>query len=382
MSIEVIPVTRPSERREFLKLPFHVYENDPNWVSPLISEQKRILFNREHPFWKHGCIAPFIARMDGRTMGRIAAVADEAHNSFHGEKVGFFGFFEVIGAGENPQAAEEITRHLFEAVNRWIADRGFDTMRGPSSPSSNYDWACLIEGHDAPPVFLMPYNPPQYARLFESQGLQKAMDMVSLFFDCRELPEKAHRVAGIAERRGYKIRNLDMRRFWEETELILEIYNDAWEKNWGFIPMDREEFMEQAKQLKTLVIPSLVKIVEYNGEAVGFALSVPDYNVALRTMRGRLLPFGFFKVLSLKRNPARAGIARTITLGVKKAHRHKGIDALLAVCSVQAGHDLGIWKADFGWVLESNKEAIQLFEHLGGRIYRRYRIYEKPVRGQ
>jgi GNAT superfamily N-acetyltransferase len=115
---------------------------------------------------------------------------------------------------------------------------------------------------------------------------------------------------------------------------------------------------------------------------VGFALSVPDYNVALRTMRGRLLPFGFFKVLSLKRNPARAGIARTITLGVKKAHRHKGIDALLAVCSVQAGHDLGIWKADFGWVLESNKEAIQLFEHLGGRICRRYRIYEKPVRGQ
>lgn len=362
-----------------MRLPFQVYKDDPNWVSPLISEQKRILFDDSHPFWKHGRIVPFLARIDGRAVARIAAVEDRAHNDFHGEKVGFFGFFEVLGAKEDPAAAEETTRHLFAEVTRWLAGQEFDTMRGPSSPSSNYDWACLIEGHEAPPVFLMPYNPPQYARLFESQGLRKAMDIVSLFFESRELPEKAHRVAHIAEKKGYKVRNIDMGRYDEETELIMEIYNDAWEKNWGFIPMDREEFMEQAKQMKALAIPSLIKIVEHEGEAVGFALSMPDYNKALRVMRGRLLPFGIIKVLSIKRNPARAGIARVITLGVKKAHRHKGVDALLTVHSVQAGHDLGIWKADFGWVLESNKEAIQLFEHLGGRVYRRYRIYEKRI---
>jgi len=379
MSIEVIPVSRFLERWAFLHLPFHVYKGDPNWVSPLISEHKNIIFRKKHPFWRHGSIAPFIARRDGRAVGRIAAVVDEAHNKFHGEKTGFFGFFEVLGAKEDPAGAQEITRAMFETVERWLKEKGCDVMRGPASPSSNYDWACLVEGFGAPPIFLMPYNPPEYPALFESQSMSKAMDVVSMSFNARELPKKAHSAARFAERKGYKIRNIDMKRFYEEAELLLNVYNDAWEKNWGFVPMDRHEFMEQAKQMKMLAISSLIKIVEHEGEAVGFSLSMPDYNAALRKMRGRLLPFGFFRILALKRNPAKAGLARVITLGVKKAHRHKGVDALLTVHSVKAGHDLGIWKADFGWVLETNKEAIQLFEHLGGRVYRRYRVYEKRL---
>jgi ribosomal protein S18 acetylase RimI-like enzyme len=379
MALEVIPVSSRSEKREFLNLPFRVYEGDPHWVCPPLGEQKHILFDHNHPFWQHGCIAPFIARKDGRTVGRIAAVEERAHNEFHGEKVGFFGFFEVLGAKEEPDAAEEVTRSLFKEVERWIAEKGFNAMRGPASPSSNYDWGCLLEGHNTPPIFLMPYNDPAYAAIYESQSLRKVMDVVSMYFDARELPEKVHRACKIAEKKGYTVRNLDFKRFWQDVDKIMEIYNDAWEKNWGFIPMGREEFIEQAKQLKMVVIPSLVKFVEHKGEAVGFALSMPDYNVAFRTMRGRLFPFGFLKILSIKRKPARAGIARVITLGVKKAHRHRGVDALLCAHSVQAGHDLGIWKADFGWVLETNTEAIQLFEHLGGRIYRRYRIYEKAI---
>lgn len=379
MSLRVIPVFQSAQRREFLNLPFRVYRNDPNWVCPLLGEQKRLLFKRKHPFWSHGYIASFIAQKDGETVGRIAAVTDDAHNDFHNESTGFFGFFDVLYAKEDPDLAKEITGRLLRRANRWLFAHGFDTMRGPACPSSNYEWGLLVEGHDSPPVFLMPYNSPEYAELLESQGMTKAMDMVSLYFDAGELPEKARRVAKIAERKGYKIRNADIRNLQQEAELLLDVYNDAWEGNWGFVPMDREEFMDQVRQMKPLALPSLVKIVEYRGEAVGFALSMPDYNFALRRMRGRLFPFGIFRLLSVKRNPAKAGIARTVTLGVKKAHRHKGVDALLSYHSVQAGHDLGIWKADFGWVVESNKEAIQLFEHLGGRIYKRYRIYQRPI---
>lgn len=379
MSLKVIPVFRAAERREFLDLPFRVYRNDPNWVCPLLGEQKRLLFARKHPFWNHGYIASFIARKNGETVGRIAAVTDDAHNDFHNEKTGFFGFFEVLCAKDDPELAREIAGRLLDRANRWLFAHGFDTMRGPASPSSNYEWGLLVEGHGSPPVFLMPYNPPEYAPLLESQGMTGVMDMVSLYFEERELPEKARRAAAIAEKKGYRIRDVNMKRFYEEAELLLEIYDDAWEKNWGFVPMDREEFMEQARQMKPLAIPSLVKIVEYKDEPVGFALSMPDYNAALRRMRGRLFPLGVFKLLSVRRRPARAGIARTVTLGVKKAHRHKGVDALLSLHSVQAGHDLGIWKADFGWVLESNREAIQLFEHMGGRVYKKYRIYQRPI---
>jgi ribosomal protein S18 acetylase RimI-like enzyme len=379
MSLKVIPVFRSAEKRKFLNLPFLVYKDDPNWVCPLLSEQGRLLFNRRHPFWNHGYIASFIAQRDGETLGRISAVTDDAYNEFHGEKAGFFGFFEVLHAKDDPELAKEITERLLKRANRWLFAHGFDTLRGPSSPSSNYEWGLLVEGHDSPPVFLMPYNRPEYAGLLESCGMAKAMDVVSLYFEARELPEKAHRVARIAEKKGYRIRNADMKRFKQEAELMLDVYNDAWEKNWGFVPMDREEFMEQVHQMKPLAIPSLIKIVEYKDEPVGFALSMPDYNVALRKMHGRLFPFGIFRLMSVKRKPAKAGIARTITLGVKKAHRHRGVDALLSVHSVQAGHDLGIWEADFGWVLESNQEAIQLFEHMGGRVYKRYRIYERPI---
>ena len=379
MSLKVIPVFRSAEKRKFLNLPFLVYKDDPNWVCPLLSEQRRLLFKKRHPFWNHGYIASFIAQRGGETLGRISAVTDDAYNEFHGEKTGFFGFFEVLHAKDDPDLAKETTERLLKRANRWLFAHGFDTLRGPASPSSNYEWGLLVEGHDSPPVFLMPYNRPEYAGLLESCGTTKAMDVVSLYFEARELPEKAHRVARIAEKKGYRIRNVDMKRFKQEAELMLEVYNSAWEKNWGFVPMDREEFMEQVHQMKPLAIPSLIKIVEYKDEPVGFALSMPDYNVALRKMHGRLFPFGIFRLMSVKRKPAKVGLARTITLGVKKAHRHRGVDALLSVHSVQAGHDLGIWKADFGWVLESNQEAIQLFEHLGGRVYRRYRIYERPI---
>lgn len=379
MSIEVIPVSGLLERREFLKLPFHVYRDDPNWISPLVSEQRRLIFARKHSYWREGSIEPFIARRDGRTVGRIAAVVNDAHNRYHGENVGFFGFFEVLDAAADMKAAGETTRAMLAAVEARLKEQGFDHIRGPASPSSNYEWGCMVEGHGEPPIFLMPYNPPEYQALFEAYGLAKAVDVVSLFFEAKELPEKAHRVAALAQRKGYRIRNLDMAKFERDTELILDIYNNAWERNWGFVPMGREEFMEQAREMKPLAIPSLIKIVEHEGEAVAFSLSMPDYNVALRKMRGRLLPLGIFQVLALKRRPARGGIARVITLGVKQAHRRRGVDALLTVESVKAGHDLGIWKADFGWVLETNTEALQLFEHLGGRIYKRYRIYEKPL---
>jgi GNAT superfamily N-acetyltransferase len=376
MSLNIIPVNSPAERREFLNLPFRVYRDDPNWVCPLIGEQKHLLFNPKHPFCKRGRIQPFLALKGGRPVGRIAAVTNDAHNEFHGEKTGFFGFFEVADPADNN--AQDVTKALLDRTAEWLSERGLDTMRGPASPSSNYEWGLQVEGGGAP-VFLMPYNPPEYASLLESQGLQGVMDVVSLSFDAKDLPDKAGRVAAIAQRKGYRVRHISMKRFRQEAELLLDVYNDAWERNWGFIPMDRDEFMGQVERMKPLAIPSLVQIVEYKDEPVGFALSMPDYNRALQTMRGRLFPFGIFKLLSIKRNPAKAGLARVITLGVKKAHRHKGVDALLSYHSVQAGRDLGIYKADFGWVLDSNREAIQLFEHLGGTVYRRYRIYQRPL---
>ncbi|MFH1551013.1 MAG: N-acetyltransferase [Planctomycetota bacterium] len=375
MSLTIIPVRTEKQKREFIRLPYRLYRDNPNWVPPLIMEQKRLLNTAKHPFYKHAAIEMLLATRNGSTVGRIAAVADDKFIDFHQERIGFFGFFEcdLRGGGER---ARETTHALLNAAEEWLREKEMVEIRGPTSPSTNYECGTLVKGFDSPPVIMMPYNPPEYPQLIESAGFEKGRDLISYIFDLPDMPEKAYRVSRICERRGYLLRPVNMKRFEQEAETMLGIYNSAWEKNWGFVPMSDEEFMEMAAQMKQIVVPDLILMAEHRGKIVGFSIGLPDINIILKRMNGRLFPFGLFKfILGFRR----INLARILVLGVAKEHRRQGIDAMMTIRSFIEGHKHGYFKGDFGWILDDNEVTNNLMLGFGSRPYKRFRIYRKPL---
>jgi hypothetical protein len=365
--IEIVPAEDAKTQREFLRLPYRLYRGDPRWVPPLLAAQKELFDCKKHPFHRHATMRRFLARRDGRTVGRIAAILDPNHNEFHGEQAGFFGFLEMIDDGE-------VARALLGAARAWLFEHGAQLVRGPVNPSTNYECGLLVDGFDSSPMVMMTYNPPYYARLLEEAGLAKAMDLLAYAVPATRV--QVARVEALAERArksGMRIRQVRLGDFASEVDLVWQVYNSAWRKNWGFVPMPRAEFFHIATELKRILVPEMALFAEKNGNVAGFALAVPDINQALRHAGGRLFPFGLLKLLWHKRRIRRM---RVILLGVVEQSRAAPVAAALYSELIRAGFRLGYLEAECSWVLENNVLMRRSIESLGGRVSKTYRIYE------
>jgi GNAT superfamily N-acetyltransferase len=378
VSVDIIPVETSRDLRRFIDLPWQIYDRTkyPQWVPPLRIAVRDALNTKSNPFYRTAGRQLFLALRNGKPVGRIAAIDNRAHTEFHRDRVGFFGFFECV----NDQAAANA---LFAAAETWLRGSGRDTMRGPMNPSTNHECGLLVGGFEQHPMIMTTWNPPYYAELLESAAFTKAKDLLAYFFSLEgarpfELPER-YRVHAERALRGRRLvfRDLVLSEFEREVERCWDIYNAAWERNWGFVPMSRESFVHEALVLKYLVWPEFTFMAEVDGEPAGFMIIVPDYHQAFKAIgNGRLLPTGIFKILSAK---SRLKTVRIMILGAKEEFRKRGIFTLFVHEMVRRGRAAGLTGGEASWILEDNVKLNRPLESLGAKEYRRWRIYDRPI---
>ncbi len=371
--VEITPVRSPRDLDEFLRLPWSLYRDDSNWVPPLLAGERKTLDPARNPFWRHAEAEHFLARREGRVAGRLSAIVNRAHNDYHREKTGFFGWFES-------DPAPDIAPALFSSAEAWLRDRGMDRVLGPANPSTNDPSGLLVDGFEWPPFPLMNHNPRHYAAFVEAAGYRKAMDLYAYLILHTDVErEKIDRIAKrVRDSARVTLRTVDLRRFEAELALIMEIYNDAWEKNWGFVPMTTDEIRFAADDLKSIVLPELVYFAEVGGEPAGFALALPNINVALKKCNGSLWPLGWFHFLKfrLRRIPT----IRVVALGIKKKFQSLGIGTLFYQRYFNQHMERGYVAAEMSWILESNEAMNRPLQMMGGKRYKTYRMYEKALR--
>lgn len=372
--IELCEVENSSDLSHFIKLPFSLYKDDPNWVPPLISERKAFFDRKKNPFYRAAKTRLFLARKKGKYVGRIATCINFNHNEYHQEKAGFFGFFDVIDD-------YEVADILFKVAMIAIKAEGMERMIGPANFSTNHEVGMLVEGYDSPPVVMMTYNKPYYNDMCEKFGLKKVKDLLAVHIDRQsEFDPRLIRVAErIRSREGIVFRCLDMKDFDNEIEILNEVYNQAWEKNWGFVPMSKEEFRHMAKDMKQIVDPDLVFIAEVEGKAVGFILSLPNINQALKFTNGRLFPTGLIKLLWHTKVKNKVDSLRIVTMGIIPEYRKRGLDNLFYLETFNIGPTKGYYWGEMSWILEDNAMMLRAAENMGGKPYKRYRMYGMQV---
>ncbi|HUU56709.1 MAG TPA: N-acetyltransferase [bacterium] len=369
--ITVEEVTSGRPFADFVDFPYALYRDDPHWVPPLKRDVK-FTFAAENPFWHHAERALFVARRDGAVVGRVAAIKDDDYIEFSGRPCGYFGFFEC-------REDEEAAGALWDAAAAWLREKGLTEVIGPMNPSTNDECAFLVEGFDRPPYIMMTHNPPYYASLAEAYGFRKARDLFAFILDITPARlERLERVAARVRERnpGLVVRYVNLRDFAAELQLVRKIYNRAWEANWGFVPPTREEFESTAKRLKPLVVPTLVPIAFVDGDPAGFIVTVPNYNEVLARMGGSRGPVSLLKFLAGRR---KIKSCRVMLFGICPEYRKRGLDAVLIASNNRAALELGYTEAEFSWVLEENEMTKGAAAMLGGRPYKRYRIYEKEI---
>jgi GNAT superfamily N-acetyltransferase len=349
-----------------------LYRDDPNWVPPLRRDVRELIDPAKHPFHQHATVELFLARKGNDVVGRIAAIRNELQLEVHRDLTGFFGLFESI-------RDESVAHALLDSARQWLVSRGLDNMRGPASFSLNEEAGLLVEGFDGPPVVMMTYNPAWYAEQLESYGLAKSKDLLAYWRPEATPSKRLLKVADkLRARYNVTLRTLDKKHFWDDVALVRRVYNEAWQDNWGHIPMTSAELDYMAKQLKPVVEPSLVVFAEVNGELAGFGLALPDLNVALKQMNGSLFPFGWAKALWYSR---KIRTARVITLGVLEKFRRSGVSELIELELMVNAVRKGIVNAEFSWVLEDNMMMRTALERMGASVYRVYRMYDLPIGG-
>lgn len=368
---DVRPVASRRERRAFVTLPWRLYADAPCWVPPLLISEKARFSARKHPYYAHADVQLFVAWRDGRPVGRIAAHVNANHNEYWDDAVGFFGFFECV---DDSTVAEA----LFSTAAEWLRARGRTTMRGPMNFSTNEELGFLVEGFDKLPAVMMPYTHPYYLDQAERFGLHKAMDLLAWHIDTGivDLSRYEPLADRVRERVGFTIRNFNMKDFRGEVDRIKQVYNDAWSRNWGFVPMTDAEFEHFAREVKPLVQPACVQIAEKDGEPIAFCISLPDVNKILARMNGRLFPTGLIKLLFGMR---KLTALRTITLGTRKAYRKRGIESVFLVEIVRRTIAAGYRSSEMSWMLEDNHLINKPLEKMGGRLDKRYRIVEMAL---
>ena len=372
--IEVVEVESSSQLRKFIKYPNVLYRGEPNYVTPLISERKEFFDRNKNPFYKSAKVKMFLAMRQGEVVGRIATCINYTHNTYHEEQVGFFGFFDCPDD-------YEMGSTLLKVAMIELKRAGMEKMRGPMSFSTNQECGFLIEGFDTPPTVMMTYNKPYLPKIAEKFGLKKVMDLVALRIS-KEHPisERIQKVVDkMAERSKVKLRTLRMSEFDKEIDRINKVYNDAWQHNWGFVPLNREEFEYTAKNLRQIVDPDLVFIAEHEGTPVAFSLALPDINQALIHIKGRLFPTGLLKLLWHSKIRNKIDCVRMITFGIVPQFQKRGIDMAMYVASYKRGVKKGYKWAEISWVLETNELMLKSAEQMGAIPYKKYRIVELPL---
>jgi GNAT superfamily N-acetyltransferase len=354
--------------KEFVELPYGLYRDDPYWVPPLRIAVKELLDRGKHPYYANAEVEFFLAQRDGQTVGRIAAIIDHAHDRVHEENAGFFGFYESV----NDVA---VARALLSRARQWVFDHGARFLRGPVSPSTNYECGMLIEGFDSSPMVMMTYNPKYYPELMDQVGLRKAKDLYAYLSNSQKIEMK--KIGRIADRvlatSGVRVRPINMKRFEAEVASVWEIYSKAWSRNWGYIPMSREEFVLMGKEMKQILKTDLVLIGEVGDRVVGFALALPDINQALKPAGGNLLPTGLLKILYYQRL---IKSVRVLALGVVEEYRASGLAAAFYATLVRNARQLGFGDCEMSWILEDNVLMNRSLEVMGAKRYKTYRIYE------
>lgn len=372
---EILPLDRTKGNvRRFLQVPYAIYANDPHWVAPLLMDVEKV-FARANPLFEHADIQLWVVRRDGRDVGRIAGILDDLHNKTHNEQTAFFGFFECI----DDKAVADL---LFGTVSEWAAAKGMKRLLGPTNPTANDECGLLVDGFDSPPVFMMTYNPRYYLDLMESGGWVKAKDLLAYDFDLSNTPmSRFERIWSKFQKREPEIHIEPVVKKTLESQLaqIQQVYNEAWEKNWGFVPMTDAEICFMAARLKPLLVEGLTQIAMKGDEPVGFLLASSDFNEGFKPLKGRLISPGLFKALPYLMQWKVPQYCRVLTLGVKGSYRGRGIEAAMLTHGLRTGFRLGFKRIESSWILEDNTAVQRVIQLFGGKVYKRYRLYEKPV---
>jgi hypothetical protein len=375
--VSIRPVRTRRELKRFVKVPFRLHRDHPPWVAPLIFERMRFLDREKNPYFEHAEAEYFVAERDGEPVGRISAQIDHRWDAYQGGSDAMFGFFETAN---DP----EVAAALLDAASGWARGKGRSRILGPMDFTTNDEIGILIEGYELRPMILEPWHPPYYRELIEAEGFGKAMDVQMWELHLGSLKEgerfdpSIHAAAEKALRdEGITIRNMRKREMADEVRRFMDVYNEAWGDNWGFVPITDAEVEFQAKNLKQVLDEDWAYMAEKDGEAVGAALTLPDINEVMAKMNGRLLPFGWLRFLLGRRKIDRL---RVFALGVKHAYRHSGVAAGLYLKHLETAQKPGtIEGGEMGWILETNGPMNRAMEGMGGKVVKKYRVYEKAL---
>ena len=373
--INMVALSRsPREVMRFLSVSYEIYRNDAHWVAPLLMDIKKV-FTDANPLFEHAEMQLWVASRDGRDVGRIAAILDHNHNRATNDAAALFGFYECVDDGE-------VSRQLFGMVADWARQKGLKRLLGPMNPTTNDECGLLINGFDSSPVIMMTYNPRYYVTLVEAAGFRKAKDLLAFNIDLATIPlDRLSRIATKIKQRNPNLtfRPVLRKTLQQDLAKVKEVYNSAWQDNWGFVPMTDAEVDFMAARLKPLLMEGLIWLAEAGTEPVGFLLALPDYNVPLKPLQGRLLTpkvLGFIPYLLGWKCPPRT---RVLTLGVKEKYRAKGLESAMLIEGLKVGFDAGVRESEASWILEDNVSMCRVIEAIGGRAYKTYRIYQREV---
>lgn len=372
--IEIVPVQTKKQIAQFIDLPHDLYAKDPNYVPELFLGQQEMLSPDKHPFYKHSSAQPFLAYKDGRLVGRIMAIWNTNHNNFNKVSEGQFGFFESIND-------QEVANRLLDKATEWGKAKGGDKMVGPVNLTTNDSCGLLVDGFDKPPMAMMPYNPSYYLDLLDKAGYTKKVDLRAYLVSKATANQRSvllmEKLEERLQRSGIVLRKINLKDFKNEAKRIRTVYNKAWDKNLGFVPMTDEEFDHTAKDLKMIVNPKYCIVAVKGGEIIGFALGIPNINeILIRIKRGRLLPFGIFKLLF---GVKKVKTIRVLMLGVLEGYRKLGIEACLYGRIIKNAIPEGIEAAECSWMLDDNYMMNHAIEQINAEFYKRYRLYEKAL---
>jgi len=370
--LKVTPVTKAAQRKTFIRFPWKIYKDDPHWVPPLLMDMNQMFSpKKKHPFYEYGDMTLFTATKDDQVVGRIAAITNDLYDKVHGGKNGFFGFFECIHD-------QVVANALFEKAEAHLRSKNCTQVFGPANPSANYEFALLIDGFNDAPRIMMTYNPPWYRDLIEAGGFKLVKKLLAYELDSRTaINEKMERVnALVRERYGVTTRTIKLNKMKSEIEIIRHIYEQAWEANWGHLPLTYRELKDMGDKFRLIADKNIIVIAEANGEPVGMGVSLPDYNRLFKSFNGKLFPFNFIKLLRGKR---KIGNCRVLLLGVVPEYRRKGIDGLVTYEMIKRAQVVGYHHTEAGWILEDNLMMNRAMENFKGSVYKTYGVFSKTL---
>ena len=381
-ALDVRQVSSQADWKAFLRFPWRVYKNDPNWVPPLYFDRKELFDREKHPFFKVADVEFFMAWRGDEPVGAIVGMVNHRHNEFHDEKAAHFGFFEVMDDREAAHA-------LLEKACEWGRAQGMTKILGPANYSSNYLYGLLVDGFDSPPVIEMTYNPAYYVDFIESAGFSSAMDLWAWYVDfmkvfgpnAENLPPKLVRVVEkIKDRYKITIREINMKEWDHEIELFKEIYNQAWSKNWGFVPVIDAELDKIAEGLKMIVDPRVTLFAEVDGKPIAASVPLPNINeVLVKARPGPSMVSSIVAALRMLLGRRKLKLLRVFAMGVQEEYRARGVDALFYYETVKRAVQAGYTVGEASWILANNDMMNRAIEMMGAEVYKTYRIYEKQL---